>query len=330
MWKRALACLLAMSLLGISACAEVYAGETVATQLSTVAVNAGGVLDGLSVSVGEVVQAGDIIGTVRAEPVFAAQDGTVAVLHAAEGDDVAGPVLEIAPVELYEIYCTVESAYTSPETQLIHSGEQVYICCKADGTHRAIGIVTQIDSDEYRVETIGGELYVGEVVRLYRDASFSTSQCVGIGTVVSSDAVTYEADGTIVEMCVEEGEAVERGELLFRVADGESTLAVSDVTGVVTEVLAAEGDRVEQGQALASIAPLEGIRVEICVDETAAASIAPGDSASVVLACDDEAEMSGEVESVSKLMSGDGYVVRIRTDAALDRIGLSAEVRIGG
>ncbi len=329
MWKRAWSCFLALSVLCVPALAEVFAGETVATQVSAVAADAGGVVDALCVGPGDAVEVGDVLGTVAASPVFAAQDGTVAVLHAAEGQDVSGTVLELAPVELYTICCTVGGAYESPRTQWVQMGEQVYVRCKVDGTHRAVGVVTDVDDDGYQVRTIGGELYVGEAVRLYRDDAFSSAQCLGAGTVLASETESYAAEGRLVELCVSEGEPVERGELLYRIADGQDLRFVCETAGIVTGTLISQGERVERGQTVAYVAPLDGIVVEICVDEATAACIRPGDSAGVVLASDEETELSGTVESVCRLPSQEGYAVRIRTEEALDRIGLSAEVRLG-
>lgn len=329
MWKRAWSCFLALSVLCVPALAEVFAGETVATQVSAVAADAGGVVDALCVGPGDAVEVGDVLGTVAASPVFAAQDGTVAVLHAAEGQDVSGAVLELAPVELYTICCTVDGAYESPRTQWVQMGEQVYVRCTVDGTHRAVGVVTDVDDDGYQVRTIGGELYVGEAVRLYRDDAFSSAQCLGAGTVLASETESYAAEGRLVELCVSEGEPVERGELLYRIADGQDLRFVCETAGIVTGTLISQGERVERGQTVAYVAPLDGIVVEICVDEATAACIRPGDSAGVVLASDEETELSGTVESVCRLPSQEGHAVRIRTEEALDRIGLSAEVRLG-
>ena len=223
MRKKVLAGVLAMIMLAPAALADVYEGKTVAASSVSVEVEAGGILESLDVMLGETVAEGDVIGSVRATKVFATQDGTVALLNVSEGDSVDGTVLEIMPVETYQIYCTVDNAYQSCESTLVHSGERVYLKCTANGTHRGVGVITKIENDEYRVLAIGGEFYVGETVYLYRDEDFSTKQRIGKGTVVINDTEAYEASGTIARLHVSEGEYVERGELLYEITDSENT-----------------------------------------------------------------------------------------------------------
>ena len=73
-----------------------------------------------------------------------------------------GTVLEISPTSRYTVYCTVDGAYGDPETELVHTGEQLYLRCTANGTHRAVGVVTSIDGAEIELPTaleLGGSVY---------------------------------------------------------------------------------------------------------------------------------------------------------------------------
>ena len=161
MLKKSLSLLAALALAASPALAEAYAGTTVVVRTTALTCASGGTLEELSLLPGQSVEAGEIVGSIRTEKVFAAWDGTVALCCAEAGDSVDGTVLEISPTSRYTVYCTVDGAYGEPETELVHIGEQLYLSCTANGTHKAVGVVTSIDGSEYQVEVIGGELYVG-------------------------------------------------------------------------------------------------------------------------------------------------------------------------
>ena len=233
MLRRLASLSLALLLMAAPALAEVFEGKTVALSTTAIVAQTSGILDVADFQVGKRVEAGETLAELRSTPVFSSQDGSVTLIHAQEGDSVSGTLLEIMPVECYTVYCTVDKAYQSAESTLVHAGETVYVKCTSDGTHRAIGIIAQIDGEEYRVLTIGGELYVGETVYLYRDEDFTTAQRVGIGTVVVSETQACEAEGKLTRLHVSEGDCVERGQLLYEL-DGGSLLAEAD--GIITSV----------------------------------------------------------------------------------------------
>lgn len=331
MRKALLAGLLAVWMLTSAALAETYEGTTVAASSIQVEAAAGGILRELTVFHGSTVSEGDALGVVSTTKVFATQDGTVAKIHAAEGESSEEGVLEIYPAEQYQIYCTAEKAYESPETMLVHSGESVYIKCTTDGTHRGTGVITEIDGNEYRVLATGGEFYVGETVYLYRDEEFSTKQRVGIGTVITSETQVYEADGKIVRMHVEEGEYVERGELLYEYADSKETVIYAEADGIITEISVQQGEQISTDDVLLTIVSQDQICVEIRVDEAAAGKINEGDAAEIVFAMDrTETPVKGAVISVSRVAEDGMYEVRIAPERNSDlRLGLSATVWIG-
>lgn len=327
MLKRLAALMLALAALSAPALAEVYEGTTVTLSTLAVTAEASGVVEALDVQAGQRVAAGDRLASLRSEKTFASQDGTVSLIYAEAGDDVSGEVLEIMPLERYTIHCTVDKAYQSAESTLIHGGETVYVKCTADGTHRAIGVVTEIDGEEYQVLTLGGELYVGETVYLYRDDAFTASQRVGIGTVVTSDTQVYKAEGRLTLLRVDEGDTVERGQLLYAIGGGEIAALAG---GIVASVACQPGDSVARDQVVAEIVPEDEIGVEIRVDESAVAAIAPGAAATLTFAGREEEDaVPGTVASVSAIADSGEYVVRIRPDEpeALS-IGMSVEVRL--
>ena len=330
MGKRLVAVIMALMLLAPAALAEMYRGKAVATEYIAVESGAGGILESLTAQEGAVVAPGENLGRLRTQKVFAAQDGTVARINAGEGDAVDGAVMELLPVERYQVYCTVDKAYQPADATLVHSGERVYIKCTANGTHRGEGLITAIDGAEYRVLALGGELYVGETVYLYRDADFSSDQRVGIGTVVTSDPQAYESSGTLAKLHVSQGEYVERGELLYEILDGKDGEITAPSAGIVARVCVSQGDAVIKDQVVAEIVPPDGICVEFMADETVAANIRVGDEAVIVLVADPlETEHAGVVTEVSRIAQEGMYAVRVMPcEADLLCLGMSADVRL--
>lgn len=329
MLKKSLSLLAALALATAPALAETYAGTTVASRTTALVSASGGVLESLSLLPGQSVAAGETVGSTRAEKVFAAWDGTVALCCADAGDAVDGTVLEISPTSRYTVYCTVDGAYSDPETELVHIGEQLYLRCTANGTHKAVGVVTSIDGAEYQVEVIGGELYVGEVVNLYRDADFSAARRVGVGTAVVAEPIEYSASGTLIELCVQEGEIIERGELLFTWAQADSTQIVSPAGGVVASVLVAPGNVLKIGQTVAELVQPGDVRIQVQLTAADAARIQFGDAATYIRADDPtETPRSAIVEGVSAIADGEGYVVLLIPEDFDLPLGLSVEVHI--
>ena len=329
MAKKLLAALIAACLLApCAALAEVWQGTAEAGRTTVVTAETGGVLDWIGVEPGDAIGAGEVIGEIRTTKVYATQDGTVATLSIQAGDSADGTVLELAPVDPYAIYCTVDGAYDDPAAQLVHAGETVYVRCTVNGTHRAVGTVAMMEGNEYRVIPTGGELYVGEVVELYRDEACSDEQCVGVGTVVESDVETYSAQGTVTAVHVSAGEFVERGELLFEYVSGDSASLTAEEGGVVVSVAAEAGDSIESGASVVKIAPAEDICVEFRVAEEDAALISIGDRVTLVYAWDaDERETGGTVCEISSLAEDGTFAVRVVPDEPLEWLGLTVEVR---
>lgn len=324
---RKLTALIAALMLCACASAEVYSGVTAALSTQAVTTQVGGTLTSAAVPVGARVEAGDALLTLSESRVFAEADGSVSLIAADAGEDVSGTVLEVMPTRRYVIHCTVEKAYQSAESTLVHDGETVYARCTQDGTHRAVGTLCAVDGSSFRVLTLGGALYVGETVYLYRDADFTASQRIGIGTVLENDTVAYAGEGTLTALCVQAGDTVERGQLLYALDGGSVT---APVAGIVTAIDVQPGDSVAKSQAVATIVPDGQVCVQFTVDEAGAARIAAGDAAQLTLASDPDAEpIAGRVIDCAWVAADGAYTVRVlpETDAALP-LGLHVDVRL--
>lgn len=330
MLKRILAGVLTAALTAAPALAEVYTGSTVARRSLQITVEAGGIVEELYVQPGETVEEGDSIARLSTTKVFANQDGTIARIHAGEGQEASGTVLELQPVSRYDIYCTVEEAYAATGNMLVHCGEEIYAYCTYNGTHQGTAMVTSIDGETFMAQATGGEFYNGETVYLYRDADYSYSRLIGIGTVVGAATELYENEGKIVKMHISEGEYVERGELLYEIIDGDDVLVSAPASGIITDCDAAEGDSLQDGAQIATLAAYDDICIAIQVDETMAAAIQTGDQAAMTYACDPgESLVPGEVVEISHLAEDGSYTVYIAPETTPPYLGMTVNVRIG-
>ena len=325
MRKKLLTLALALLFCG-GALAESCTGTITAAAGTAVTLPASATLETVAVRVGDVVSAGDTLGTLAVSKVFAPEDGTVARVLAGPGDSVDGAVLELAPVSRYTVYCTVESAYQSSASTLVHAGERLYLKCTADGTHRATGIVTWVEGEEYRVMTTGGALQVGETVYLYRDEDFSSWLRVGIGTAVTADTLTVDASGALLALSVAEGEYVQRGELLCEIAPCAGVELTAPLDGIVTQCPAA-GDALGAGETAFTVVPRDQLRVTARVSEEVAAAARVGQTVRLVFAGEpEETPVEGTLASISGAQEEDGYTLTITSPALPLRLGLSVDI----
>ena len=265
-WAAGICLAIALYLCGASA--DSWNGSVAALETAYVTAPADGIAETLKLETGATVTEGETVGSVRAEKVFAPFDGTVTVLDAAEGDEVNGVVLEISPVSLYTVSCTVTGAAETPENALIHIGETVYIRCMADRTHWAEAVVVSVSGAEWTAETVAGELYVGEAVYLYRNEDCQAPSRIGKGTVTALDPLTVAAEGVIRQLRVNSGDKVERGQLLFTVSSSKENDIILPASGIVTDVKISAGEQVKEGQEVAEIAVSCGIRISVTADES--------------------------------------------------------------
>ena len=321
-----LTALLAAMLVGVTASAEVCAGVTVALNTVSVVSEISGTLAAPAVEAGQRVAEGQALLTLSSQRVFASADGTVSLAEAEEGKTVDGTVLQVAPTWRYTIHCTVTQAYQNAENTMVHAGETLYARCTQDGSHRAVGTVCNIDGANYQVVTTGGELYLGEVVYLYRGADYTALQRVGIGTVVATDPAVYADSGTLTRLCVVAGDLVERGQLLYEMGGGE---IASPVSGIVTSIDVQYGAAVEKAQAVARVVPDGQVGVRVQLDEIAAARVKPGDTVALAFADNPEKAVTGAVIDCAWVQAEGAYVARIQpqTDELLP-LGMSVVVRI--
>ena len=322
--NRILASILAgLLLLTLNAMAETtFDGHVVADEVRAVSAPFGGIVESVDVRVGQPIALGDPVATIATTKVYAATDGTISGVFAKPGDAAEGieerygGLVYIEPTHRYVITADNEKAYNSSATHYVHIGETVYISCVKDGSHTATAVVTSIaDQDDngntpFKLEVIGGDLYMGETVAIYRDKNYSNASRIGRGTVQQNTAVAIKGSGSVLKMHVQVGEHVERGEILFETVEGvldglyamDNTI-VSPMEGIVASVDAVQGSSVEKNGKLISVNPKEALQIEIKVSELDLKEIHEGDKVTIEFEWDMDSarQIEGVVSSISRV-----------------------------
>lgn len=309
-----------------------FDGEVVASETQVISVPCSGQLESIEVQEGQWVSEGEAVAEMKVNKVFATTDGTVRGIFYQVGDSLEsgtstssqtasgaenadsadglqsadGTVMYIAPVSRYTVNATIDDAYNRAANKYVRIGETVYMKCVKDGSHRAVGTIVAVDGSGYTVETTGGELYMEETVYIYRDSDYSSSSRIGSGTVTRTQEVAVQGTGTLLKLYVEDGEEVERGQLLFETIEGSSegqtsSTVYAHTSGAVASIEAQAGDSVQQGSALVKLYPASGYQIKISVPEDMLSEISEGDQVEIRFNWDeDESKVySGTVESIS-------------------------------
>ena len=300
-----------------------FAGEVTAGDTHVIAAPYGGLVEDVSVRVGDVVNIGDPIAVLETTKSYAMTDGTISGVFAREGDSAEGikerygALVYIEPINRFTLACSTDKAYNSSENRYIHIGETVYLSCTKDGSHQGRGIVTSLDEEDeqkYTVEVTGGEFYMGETVNVYRDSEYARESLIGRGTVGRTAPVAVNGEGSVLRMHVRAGDLVERGELLFETVTGTldglyapDTQVVSDVRGVVATVDGSNGTAVEKGAKIATIYPEDNLQAKMVISEADLMDVQVGDKVEIEFNWDTQSGkvFDGTVSSISYLNERD-------------------------
>ncbi len=343
--RRTLLLLLALLCLASAASAEVSANGVIQygaaiTQLATM----GGRISRVNVMAGEYVRPGDALVTLSPNRVYAPCSGTVESVFAGIGQsaDAAtqqyGGAVTIAPESLYTIYATAENAYKSVRTSRFSSGQEVYMKCTKDGTHRGMGRITRVDGDIFLVEVTGGSFYNGETVYVYMESDCDSSDRLGKGTAVAATAESVKAEGFVSRIHVHPGDYVEKGQLLLETlselpSDGflsADCVIPAQAEGYVTAIYAEAGADIERGGMLIDFCPVGSLEVIAQVGAEDLPSVNVGSPATVILETAEETlRLGGTVAAVAYIpeTSEDNittYAVRISFNGTVETDSQSA------
>lgn len=306
---------------------EELEGSVVAGDTITVTAPYGGTIQSISLREGALINAGDAVATIQTTKVLAPEDGTVRGIFAQEGDSVDNAtIMYIAPVSKYTISCTIDKAYDSIDTKYVRIGETVYIKNKRDGTYEAVGTITSVDGSSYTVQTSAGELYMEDTVYIYRDADYDTDSRIGSGTVSRTSELSISGTGSLLKLYVQDGEEVERGQLLCETVEGTldalaaySDTITCDVSGVIAEINTSAGQKVSKGDVLMTVYTPDSYQIEFSIDEDLLTAVQVGDTVNIVF---NWKEDSGE--TIQGTVTGISYISEDSSSGTTDESGGSS------
>lgn len=318
--KRVAAILFALMLAAGAAQAETLSLSGTVEAGVTIPVYApiGGTVESVNVETGMHVAAGDTLISYRTEKTYASEDGTVAGIFAAAGDDAEtvttkyGADLYIEGTTLYSISGSTSRAYSSVETTFVHTGETVYILCRTDSNRFGTGIITAVDGTSYTVFVTEGNFITGDSVSLFRDEAHTDKQRIGRGTIARVNPTAVTATGAVVSVAVKDGDQVKRGDLLLETLSGTfdgyemtGTEVTAAEEGVITSVSAEAGTAVSKGDVIARIAPVSGMRVEAAVTADDRKALKAGDPVVIELETDESISYQGTVRYITETPESD-------------------------
>lgn len=319
--KKALTLLLAVLFLTMPALAETtFDGTVIAGGSVGVTAPFGGTVGTFSLRAGDKINEGETIASIETTKVYASAAGTVTGIFAQAGDNVEdvtaryGAVLFIAPSNKYSIAADIEKAYNSSATKYVNIGETVYIACTADGAHTAVGTIVAALDTTYTVETTEGELLMEETVNIYRSSSRTSSTRIGRGTVSRTTEIAIGGSGSVLAMHVQDGDQVERGQLLFETVTGAfdglyatGSEIISDVSGIVASADISAGANINKGDTLLTLYPVDQFEIEISIGEYDLSSIREGEKVTISFNWDEDGQSTcdGTVSMISHMSSAE-------------------------
>ena len=312
---------LCLALSGAAMAEGMYEGVVTGTGTVSVYAPYGAIVEEMMVRSGDRVEAGQAVARMRTNLVYAPIDGVVSGVFAQNGDSTEsiveryGACVYVEPMNQYVISASTEKAYDRSENKFVHIGEEVFMKCTADGSHTGRGVLTGVaDDGKYTVESSEGEFCIGETVGVFRSPDYAAASRIGRGTVAAAKPVAVKGSGSVLKMHVENGQVVERGQLLFETVEGgldglyaPGNCVYADVTGIVAKVDASQGAAVNKDASVITIYPDSGLQVEIPVPESELSGIQVGQKVAIEFAWDGDLEtrLDGEVTHISYVNSAE-------------------------
>jgi len=265
-----------------------------------------GTLQPFDMQAGDRVAAGDVLFAMDTVPVYAAADGVAAAVFAEAGDDASGVMARYGALAVIEpekplyVAASTAQAYDDEENRYIHAGETLYLKC---GSEKGTGRVTSVSGSEYIVEILSGDYDLNDTIRCYRDDSYDNDTETGRGRATRYADTVVSAQGRIVAVHVQAGDAVKTGDLLFEVVDAQAAVnAALEMTaptdGAITLINTLSGAQVYRGQLLCEIADLTALELSAQVDEMDLSAVQVGSVLSYTLDAYPGEAFSGTVTQI--------------------------------
>ena len=301
-----------------------------------------GTVGDFTVKAGDALEAGDALFAISTQKIYAGQSGTVVGLFAEAGDRAEtvqaryGALCYLEDDVQYKINATSAGADSDIEDKVVHAGETVYLKSTQNSNREGAGRVTAVSETGYTVEiTDMGKINLNESVKIYRDSDHDADSCIGSGKTSAVAATAVNAAGSVLRVCVSDGQKVKRGDLLFEVVpdeleglEGGSSTVTMPEGGVLLSVNAQSGAQTAQDAVLATYCPADGMKLICLADEDDLAGLKTGARVSVTLEAYPEETLDGEIEKIAAAANEDDeFEVTIALKGAESlRIGMSATV----
>ena len=300
--KKLFALLLALAVVGSIALADpasltgcsVSSGVVNAVNYIDITAPFSGTLQPFTWEAGDLVNAGDLLFSMRTTTIYATEDATVQAIYCAAGDDAAavatryGGLIAMRPESEWVIAGSITTAYDKRDNRVVDVGETLYFRSNKEGRSVGTGRVTMVSGAEYMVEVLTGEFEPGEVLSLFRDT------------------LTAVGQGRVAEVLVKVGDQVKNGTPLLRLMPTATAPDASpDITaaqnGVIGTLAVQPGQQVYEGQLLARLMLVDKLEVVAQVDEVNLKNLYVGDKVSVTLDMDESNVLTGTVTEIGNL-----------------------------
>ncbi len=335
----------ALMLMPVANAETITLSGTVAAAEETVAyAPIGGTIETVHVTAGQKVSKGDPLVTLKTTKVYASQSGTITGILGQVGEDADTVVENYSGVMFMEgdvrftLSASTSNAYKSAETKYVHVGENVYLVNTSDSAVTGTGVITAVSGTSYTVEVTGGDFIPGEKYDIYRDENHTSTSRIGRGSVSRTDPVAVTGSGCIVSIAVQNGDYVERGQLLFETLTGTTdngeapgTTIYAEEDGIVEEVNVSAGSTLTKGDAVATICKTNTLCMEAEVNESDLGYVNVGDTVDMEFNWNEDVTVSGTVTDISYSATSDSgtvtYTVHITfTPDDTTRLGMTATI----
>ena len=213
--KKLFALLLALAMVGSIALADpasltgcsVSSGVVNAVNYIDITAPFSGTLQPFTWEAGDLVNAGDLLFSMRTTTIYATEDATVQAIYCAAGDDAAavatryGGLIAMRPESEWVIAGSITTAYDKRDNRVVDVGETLYFRSNKEGRSVGTGRVAEV------LVKVGDQVKNGTpLLRLMPTAT----------TPDASPDITAAQNGVIGTLAVQPGQQVYEGQLLAR------------------------------------------------------------------------------------------------------------------
>lgn len=288
-------------------------GKVVSTQSTPIVSQANGIVEQISFSAGDHVDANTCIATITTTKVYAPVAGTVC-MWGKEGDKIDelteqyGAIAYIEPANPYTIRTKPVDANGKPVA--VRPGQKVYLICMSDGKKTGEGVITSVGTNEYTVRVEKCNFDADDKISIYTTPDHKVSNRIGRGDLIRAGISSCTGIGYIVKSHVSSGDAVEKGQLLYETIEGAffpGTVNLNELTmpedGVIESFKVDKGSEVDEKTLIAVIYPDSNLRIRALAPESTLTDYRVGDTVYITNQNNDSDQepVIGKIEKISQI-----------------------------